>query len=329
MNRRRALLTAGCGLVLTASLRAQPTGRVHRIGVLFNTNRAITRSAGYWQPFEERLRQLGYIEGKNLVIEERGAEGRVERLPALAAELDKLKPDVIVAGAEAAALAVKNAVRTIPVVFVAAGDPIGLGLVKSLARPEGNVTGFSSFSDRLVPKRIEMLRELYPKMVRLAVVHQPGDAASMQQVAAVLSAAKALQLTIGVHTIQAAADIDAVFDAIGKEAPEAMMVCSSSLTFIHRKRISELATALRIPAVYGFAGYVRAGGLMSYGFSFADNYRRTAEYVDRILRGAKVAELPVQEPVKFELAINLKAAKALGGTIPKSLIFRADVIVED
>ena len=306
----------------------QPVVRTYRIGMLFVTNRALTESSGNLPPFIQTLSERGYAEGRNLLIEWRGAEGRVERLSALAAELASLNVDVIVAGAESAAVAAKNATKTIPVVFVAAADPVGLGLVKSLSRPGGNVTGFSSDTGTLVPKRLELLREMYPGITRLAVLHQPGDSSSTRQLASISASAGGLRLKITTHEMKAPTDVEGALRQIEKERPEGMMVFASPLTFIHRKRICEFAAAQGIPAVYGFASYVEAGGLMSYGFSFPDNYRRSAEYVDKILKGAKPSDLPVQEPVKFDLTVNLKAAKALGAKIPQSLLVRADRVIE-
>jgi putative ABC transport system substrate-binding protein len=307
---------------------AQTSGKLHRIGLLFVTNHAITKAIGNLPPFERALREYGYVEGGNLLIEWRGAEGRTERLPRLAAELVALKVDVIVAGAEAAAVAAKDATQTIPVVFVAAGDPVGLGLVKALSRPGGNVTGFSSFGQTLVPKRLELLREMYPRMTRLAALHQPGDSASMQHVRATRALTGASNLSVTVHEFTAPAELETALQGIEKARPEALMVFPSSLTFIHRKRICEFAAEQGLPAIYPFGLYMDHGGLMSYGFSFPDNYRRAAEYVHRILKGARPADLPVQEPVKFELVINLKTADQIGAQIPASLRLRADRAIE-
>ena len=329
MKRRRILLAGAAGaLVSAAGALAQRPARNYRIGVLLVTNRAITESSGNLPPFTQALREYGYVEGRNLFIEWRGAEGNVERLPALAAELVALKVELIVAGAESAAVAAKNATKTIPIVAVAVANPVGLGLAESLSRPGGNLTGFSNFNDTLVAKRLELLREIYPAISRVAVLHQPGDSASAQQLAAVLATAPAMKLKITVHGLKASTDIEGTLRTIEQERPQGMMVFSSPLTFIHLKRISEFAAAQRLPAVYGLANYVEAGGLMSYGFSYPDNYRRTAEYVDRILKGAKPGDLPIQQPVTFDLTINLKTAKELGATIPHSLLVRADRVIE-
>jgi putative ABC transport system substrate-binding protein len=274
------------------------------------------------------LRESGYVEGRNLTIESRGAEGRSERLPALAAELVALNVDVIVAGAESAAVAAKNATRTIPIVFVTAGDPVASGLVKTLSRPGGNVTGFSSLGGTVIPKQVELLREIYPQMTQLAVLHQPGDSSSIRQLEVVRASTGLLKLKISEHGFGTSAEITAALRNIGEERPEALMVLGSSLTFIHRKRISEFALQQRVPTIFPFALYLDHGGLMSYGFSYPDNYRRTAEYVGRILKGAKPADLPVQEPLIFELVINLRTAGELGASIPASLRLRADRLIE-
>jgi putative ABC transport system substrate-binding protein len=307
---------------------AQSSRKPFRIGMLLVTNQAITRSVGNLQPFERALRDYGYVEGRNLMFEWRGAEGRIERLPTLAAELVALKVDVIVAGAEAAAVAAKDATKTIPIVFVAAGDPVGLGLVTSLSRPGGNVTGFSSFGATLLAKRVELLREIYPGIRSFAVLHQPGDSASMQHLREIRALIDALNLSVSVHDIKASAELEGALQRIENERPEALMVFPSSLTFILRKRISEFAAQQRLPAIYPFGLYLDHGGFMSYGFSFPDNYRRAAGYVERILKGARPAELPVQEPVIFELVLNLRAAEALGAKIPASLRLRADRVIE-
>lgn len=315
-------------LLAASHCLAQPGQKRFRIGLLFVTNRRITESVGNLPPFMRALREYGYTEGRNLTIEWRGAEGRSERLPALAAQLVALKPDVIVAGAESAAVAAKDATKKIPIVFVTAADPVGLGLVKTLSRPGGNVTGFSSSSDVLLPKRVELLREIHPQMTRLAVLHQRGDSGSIRQLEAVHASAGALKLKVSVHELETSAEITAALQSIEKERPEALMVLASALTFIHRRQVSELAARQRLPAIYAFAEYLDAGGLMSYGFSYPDNYRRAAEYVDRILKGAKPADLPVQEPVKYELVVNLRAAAGIGAKIPASLRLRADRVIE-
>ncbi len=329
MNRRRKLLIAlaACSL---APLRAtaQPAGRVYRIGVLLLTTRAITAAAGHSQPFEQGLRELGYVEGRNLVIEWRGAEGRLERLPALAAELVALKVDLIVAGANPPAVVAKNATDSIPIVFVHAIDPVGQGLVKSLARPGNNVTGLASLGEAIIGKQLELLRETFPRINRLAVIWNPGDPSNVQYLPAMREAAATMKLQARLHEVRVEADMDGAFRAIEQERPEGLLVFLEPITFIHRKRVAEFAAAQRLPAVYGLAGFVEAGGLMSYSSSYAEHYRRTVAYVDRILKGTKPADLPVQQPTTLELVVNRKTAKALGITIPQTILLRADRVIE-
>jgi putative ABC transport system substrate-binding protein len=328
VKRRALLIVAGTTIVARALRAQQPIGKVFRIGVLLVTNRAQLASAGNLLPFERTLRELGYIEGQNLAIEWRGAQGQLERLPMLAAELVALKMDVIVAGADSAAIAAKSATKTIPIVFVAAADPVGLGLVDTLSRPGSNVTGFSSSHDTLVAKRVELLREIDPKMTRLAVLHQPGDWSSDRELDVLRRLAGTMKLKLSVHALQASTDIDAALQGIEKQGPEALLVTGSPLTFILRKRISGFAAEQRLLAIYPFAIYLEPDSLMSYGFSYPDNYRRAAEYVSRILKGAKPADLPVQNPLKFELVVNRKAATQLGVRIPASVTARADRVIE-
>jgi putative ABC transport system substrate-binding protein len=329
MNCRRELLIAlAMSSIVPLCVRAQPAGRVYRIGVLLGSNRATGVSTGVLQPFEQGLRELGYVEGRNLVIEWRGAEGRLERLPALAAELVALKVDLIVAGTSPAAVAAKNSTDAIPIVFVVVADPVGQGLVKSLARPGNNVTGFATLGDAIIGKQLELLREAFPRINRLAVIYNPGDPGNVRQLAASREASAAMKLLTRIHEVRGEAELEAAFRAIEQERPEGLHVIAEPVTFIHRKRIAEFAAAQRLPAVYGAAAYVEAGGLLSYSTSFAEHYRRTAVYVDRILKGAKPADLPVQQPTTLELAVNLKTAKALGITIPQTILLRADRVIE-
>jgi putative ABC transport system substrate-binding protein len=326
---RRQFMIASGALLVAALAEAQPARTNYRIGFLAPTSRAFMASAGYLQSFEQGLRELGYVEGRNLDIEWREAEGRVERLTALAAELVALKVDVIVTTANVSAVAAKYATDAIPIVFVAAVDPVGQGLVKSLARPGGNVTGFTAdLSETLVGKRLELLREAVPHLRRLAVMHYPGDANSVLTLAAAREAGAVMKLQLRVHEVEATGGFESVFREIEQEHPEGLLVLSSGLTLVHRKRIAEFAAAQRLPAVYGFVEFVVAGGLMSYGFSFRDNFRRAAVYVDKILKGTKPADLPVQQPTTFELVINMNTAKATGIKIPQSILVRADRVIE-
>ena len=326
MKRRDAV----CGilaLVAAPVARAQATGKVHRIGVLLTTSRTFPATAHLLRAFYEGMRERGYVEGKNLVIEWRGAEAKLERLPALAAELVALKPDLLVAGAGPAAVALKKTTSTIPIVFVQAADPVGTGLVRTLARPGGNVTGLSNLSDAIVGKQLELLREVTQHIRRVAVIHVVGDPTSSLQLSVIRKVAWP-ELQISVHEVKGPADFDDAFRAIAQERPDALHVFFNSTTYVHQQRIIDFAAAQRLLAVYGEQIFVQSGGLMSYSHSAADLYRRSTVYVDRILKGAKPADLPVQEPTKIDLAVNLKTAKALGITIPQSVVFRADLVIQ-
>lgn len=326
MKRRDAV----CGilaLVAAPVARAQATGKVHRIGVLLTTSRTFPATAHLVREFYEGMRERGYVEGKNLVIEWRGAEAKLERLPALAAELVALKPDLLVAGAGPAAVALKKTTSTIPIVFVQAADPVGTGLVRTLARPGGNVTGLSNLSDAIVGKQLELLREVTQHIRRVAVIHVVGDPTSSLQLSVIRKVAWP-ELQISVHEVKGPADFDDAFRAIAQERPDALHVFFNSTTYVHQQRIIDFAAAQRLLAVYGEQIFVQSGGLMSYSHSAADLYRRSTVYVDRILKGAKPADLPVQEPTKIDLAVNLKTAKALGITIPQSVVFRADLVIQ-
>jgi putative tryptophan/tyrosine transport system substrate-binding protein len=326
-TKRRTVLAALAAVLPVPLARAQSTGKVYRIGVLLTTSRTFPATVHLVQAFYEGMRERGYVEGKNLVIEWRGAEAKLERLPALAAELVALKPDLLVAGAGPAAVALKKTTSTIPIVFVQAADPVGTGLVKTLARPGGNVTGFSNLTDAIVGKQLELLREVTQQIRRVAVIHVVGDPTSSLQLSVMRKVAWP-ELQISVHEVKGPADFDAAFRAIAQERPDALHVFFNSTTYVHQQRIIDFAAAQRLLAVYGEPIFVQSGGLMSYSHSAADLYRRSTVYVDRILKGAKPADLPVQEPTKIDLAVNLRTAKALGITIPKSVLFRADRVVE-
>lgn len=329
VGRRRILVTAlASALLASAGVRSQPAAKPRRIGVLLVTSRKRANIERLLVPFDQALRELGYVEGRNLLIEWREAHGRLGELPSLAADLVARDVGLIVAGAGAAAIAAKKATDSIPIVFVAIGDPVGAGLVKSFARPGGNATGFSNLSEILTGKQLDLLREIVPRLSRLSVIHSPGDAADLTQLPAMRRASAMLGLTVRTHGVATAADVDGAFRAMASERPDGLQVFLTVATYLHRERIAGLAAAQRIPAIYGYAEHVEAGGLISYGFSYADNWRRTAAYVDRILKGAKPGDLPVQQPQTPELAINLKAAQALGLAIPQALLLRATQVIE-
>ena len=329
MERRTfmAMLTGGI-VVAPFTAEAQQAAKVARIGYL-----ATNLEAGSHVPeaFLQGLRDVGYVEGRNLVIEYRSVEGKPERLPALAAELVALKVDVIVAGAPPAALAAKQATQTLPIVFAAASDPVGSGLVTSLARPGGNVTGLSILAPELVGKCLELLTQAVPGVTRLAVLWQPGalgEHTEKDMLKGADAAARALGVRLQVVEARGPADFDRAFSDMTRARTGALTVSTSAMFVTERRRLVDLAAKNQLPAAYQFREFVDAGGLMAYGPNAADLWRRAATYVDKILKGVKPADLPVEQPTKFELVINLKTAKALGLTIPQSLLGRADEAIE-
>ncbi|PYN55801.1 MAG: ABC transporter substrate-binding protein [Candidatus Rokuibacteriota bacterium] len=332
MIRRAALAAALAAGLLAAPLAAeaqQPT-KIARIGYLTTADVA-TAPHHLREAFLKGLRDLGYVEGRNLVIEYRSAEGKVERLPALAAELVALKVDVILVPASVHVLAAKQATRTIPIVFVNSGDPVASGLVTSLARPGGNVTGLSTIGPDLIGKCLEQLPQAVPGVSRVAVLWQPGDVPERTEkdmLKRAEAAGRALGMRLQFVEARGPADIDRAFSEMTGARAGALAVLPSTMLFGERRRLVDLAAKNRLPAVYSSRDFVDAGGLMSYGPDFADLFRRAATYVDKILKGAKPGDLPVEQPTKLELVINLKTAKALGLAIPPSLLQRADQIIE-
>jgi putative ABC transport system substrate-binding protein len=274
------------------------------------------------------LRELGYIEGQNIAIEYRFASGRVGQLPVLAAELVRLKLDVIVTPTTPASLAAKQATSTIPIVFAAVADAVGAGLIANFARPGGNITGLASISAELGGKRLELLKEVAPKASRVAVLYNPADRSNVLVLKELQESAPALGLTLQPLEVRGPGDFEGAFVAMTRERAHALFGAAGVLTFEHRNTIVDLAAKNRIPAMWGHRQFVEAGGLMSYAVNWYDQLRRAATYVDKILKGAKPGDLPVEQPTKFELVINLKAAKALGLTIPPSLRLRADEVIQ-
>jgi len=324
--RRRAFITLLGGAAATWPLatRAQQPGKVPAIGFLgANPSIESYRVAA----FVQRLRELAWIDGRNLAIEYRWAEGRNERYAENAAELVRLTVDVIVTVATPATLAAKQATAVIPIVFAATGDPVGTGLVASLARPGGNVTGLSSQTAETAGKRVELLREIVPGLGRLAIMGNVGNPISVLEFGEVQAAARALGLEVTTSELRRAEDISPAFDAL-KGRADALYVCTDPLVNTHRIRINTLALAARLPTIYLVRENVEAGGLMSYGPNFRDLFRRAADYVDKILRGAKPGDMPVEQPTNFDLIINLTTAKALGLTIPEPFLLRADEVIE-
>ena len=324
---RRAFIGVATGSLLAAPLAAgaQQAAKVFRIGFLGSGGPA--DHAPRVASFRQGLRDLGYVEGRTATIEYRLAEGKMERLPALAAELVALKVDVIVASGTPTALAAKNATTTIPIVFATSGDPVGT-LVASIARPGGNVTGLSLVGPELVARQLQLLKEAVPKVSRVAVLSNPDNPYTPVMVKEVAAAARSLKVRMQRLESRGGAATDAAFDAMARERSNALLVLFDPVLTGQRARIAELANKHRLPSMCPHREYAEDGGLMAYGASLTDLYRRAATYVDKILKGAKPADLPVEQPTKFELVINLKTAKALGLTIPPALLQRTDEIIQ-
>jgi putative ABC transport system substrate-binding protein len=327
-NRRVFIGTlAGCLLVAPLVVWAQqPAGRVHRIRFLGNTTPAL--EANLVGPFREGLRELGYVEGQNIVIEYRWVEGKYERAPTLLAELLARNVEVIVTAGTPASLAAQKATMSIPVVVVGVGDPVVTGLVASLARPGGNLTGLTSIGEALEGKRLELLREVAPKVSHVAVLWNPVNPTLKGALDELQAAAAVLRMKVLTLSVRAADEFDDAFAAIARERPGALLVLGDRLFLQNRARIMAFAAKNRLPGVHAYRELVEAGGLMSFGPSYAGMHRRAAYYVDRILKGTKPGDLPVERPKTFELVVNLKAAKALGLTIPQSVLARADQVIE-
>jgi putative tryptophan/tyrosine transport system substrate-binding protein len=315
-------------LALAVVAQAQQAKKVPRIGYLVASDPATDSTR--FEAIRLALRELGYIEGQNIAIEHRYAEGKRGRQPELAAELVHLKVDIILtSGGEPLVRAAKNATKTIPIVMVGGGlDPVEAGLVESLARPGGNVTGITNLDRELGGKRLQLLKEALPNVARVAVLYEPANPASARELKLVQTAARALGLTVGSWEVRDAEGFEKAFAALNKERPDGLYVLQGPLMRDNRKRIVDLALKSRLPSMYSYREAVEAGGLMYYGADLADSYRRVALYVDKILKGAKPADLPVEQPTKFELVINLKTAKQIGVTIPQSILYRADKVIK-
>jgi putative tryptophan/tyrosine transport system substrate-binding protein len=324
--------TLGCIITLTLSMlaaplaaEAQPPTTVHRIGMLLGTTSGRDPFVG---AFLEGMRTLSYVEGQNLVLEYRYAEGRLERLPTLAAELVQLKADVIVTQGTPAALAAKHATTTTPIVMAGVGDPVGSGLVASLAQPGGNVTGLSSLSSELVGKQLEFLKAVLPTVSRVALLWNPANPVHVLNMQEADVAAQPLGIQL--HRVEARGPdaFDSAFAAMTSAPAGALLVLWDAMFLLHRRRLAELAAMSHLPTMHNVRAYVEAGGLMAYGPNPLDTYRRAAVYVDKILRGAKPADLPVEQSMKFDLVINLKTAQALGLTISPTLLFQATEVIQ-
>jgi putative ABC transport system substrate-binding protein len=330
MNRRSFLGTLAGGLLAAPlAVEGQQTRKIWRIGFL-SLNSDIQPYKRWHAAFREGLRKLGYVEGDNVIIEQRYAAGQVERLSTLAAQLVRLKVDVLVTAPAGSALFAKKVTSTIPIVFIGEPDPVGTGLVASLARPGGNVTGLADAHADLVPKRLELLKQVAPSASRVAILWNPANASTGPQVQIAEAAAPALGaivLPVGVRGPRRD-DVDRAFEIIAKERPGSLLVVGDATLGIHRHRIAELSIKYRLPTSGSHSAWAESGLLMSYGTDFVDLFRRSALLVANILKGAQPADLPVEQPTKFDLVFNLKTAKALGLTIPPSLLQRADQEIE-
>jgi len=331
LDRRTFVATLAGGLLAgPVAVRAQPAGRMWRIGYLSLVSEKLVQYRPWVAAFRDGLRGLGYVEGENLTIDQRYAAGQVERLPALAGELVRLRADVLVAAPAGSALAAKKVTSTIPIVFMGEPDPVGTGLVASLARPGGNATGLADAHTELLPKRLELLKLLVPAVSRVGVLWNPSNASTAPQLKAVQAAGPALGLTIVPVEVKGPGhdDLDRAFEAIGRDRLGGLLVVGDPVLGNRRARIAELAIAHRLPTSGTHRGWAEGGLLMSYGTDFVELFRHGAVLVDKILKGAKPANLPVEEPTKFELVINLKTARKLDLTIPPSLLQRADQVIE-
>jgi ABC-type uncharacterized transport system substrate-binding protein len=325
--RRREFITllGGTAAAWPLAARAQQVGKLPTIGFLGPLSQSAM--SPWTAAFVQRLRELGWIEGRTVAIEYRWGEGRDERFVEIAAEFVRLKVDVIVTGGTAAVIAAKQATSVIPIVFGTAGDPVGTGLVASLAQPGGNVTGLSNQSADLPGKRVDLLRQVVPGLRRLAIMANISSPIGVLEMNEVQAAARTLGLDVVASEIRRAEDIAPAIDAL-KGRADALYVVTEALVNTNRIRLNTLALGARLPTLHGVRDYVEAGGLMSYGPNFPDLFRRAGEYVDKILRGAKPGGIPVEQPTKFDLAINLTTAKALGLKIPESFLLRADEVIE-
>jgi putative ABC transport system substrate-binding protein len=323
---RVSSLVALVSLAAPLATEAQPAGKIYRIGFLGNSTPA--PEANLVGPFREGLRELGYVEGQNILIEYRWAEGKYERLPGLVRELLAQKVDAIVTAGTPASHAVKKATTTVPLIMVAVGDPVASGLVPSLTRPAGNITGLTSMGDELEGKRLELLRELIPSLSHVAALTNSANASLKKATEVLQAVAAALQIKVLLVDIRSADQLDAAFDVIAQKRPEGLLVPGDRVFLTNRVRIVQFASQRRLPAMHAYRELVEAGGLISFGPSYAGMHRRAAWYVDRILKGTKPGDLPVEGPTTFELVINMRTAEALRLTIAPSLLLRATQVIE-
>jgi ABC-type uncharacterized transport system substrate-binding protein len=328
MDRRTFLTTLASLLAAAVTVEARQPANVFRIGILGTYPPTTPEFAHLWEAFVQGLRELGYIEGQNLVIERRFMEGKAERLPEFAAELVRLNVRVIVAGGQPPPVAAKRATSTIPIVMTNFSDPVGLGLVTNLARPGGNITGLALLTVELVTKQLQLLTQAVPKVSRVALLTNPSNPGAALQRRDAETAARALGLQIQALEAQRLDELVGVFEAMTSQRAGAVLLPGDSVLYFYRKQIADLAIKNRLPALFAPREFAEAGGLMAYGANIADLYRRAATYVDRILKGANPGDLSIEQPTKFELVINVKTAKALGITIPQSLLQRADEVIQ-
>ena len=327
MNRRA--FGAGLAAVLGASriTLAQQGRKTYRLGILGNVPLTDSEGARLWGALRDGLRELGYVEGQNLIVDHRSSEGRYERIPGLAADLIRSKPDVIVVPNTSNAIGAHNATQTIPIV-AATLDPLGSGLAATFARPGGNVTGLSLLSPEIVGKQLELLREMVPRVSRVAILLNPANPSSPRFVEQAKSASRTLGLQLHVVEVRQPDELESGFTRIRRERTRALLVFSDAMFIVQRTRMAELAITYHVPTMHMQKEHMEAGGLSFYGAAMVANFRRAAVYVDKILKGANPGDLPVEQPTKFEFVINLKTARALGLAIPPSLLLRADQIID-
>jgi ABC-type uncharacterized transport system substrate-binding protein len=324
MTTRRALLVAGASLAMSRWARAEQ--RPHRVAYLGGSSPAV--HAPYQRALFDRLAELGYREGDNLVVERRFAEGHFDRLPELAAELVALKPDVMFAPGSQAALAASKATRTIPIVFAGVADPVGMGVIKALRQPGTNATGLSNQADEFHVKLLQLLKDAFPSATRVAVLHDPLNPPLARMLPHLKKAGATLGLNVRVIEARSPAELDAAFKVLKSGRPDVLYVLGAASFFYQRGRIVELANGQGQVTVYGLSEFADAGGLMSYSYSLIEQYRSAASFIDKILKGANPAGLPVQQPTRFELVLNLRTAKAQGVTFPSAVLVRADRVIE-
>jgi putative ABC transport system substrate-binding protein len=315
-------------IIAPLAAEAQQSGKLYRIGLLGGSPPTSPGGRRAWEGFFQGMRELGYVDGQNILVEGRWYGERNDRLPALVDELVRLKVDVIVAGAAPAPEAAGRATSTIPIVMALHSHPVGSGLVASLARPGRNVTGMSTLSSELVGKRLQLFKETIPGISRVAVLSNPTIPSQALELKEAKVAAGLLKVQLQLLEARAPGDFAGAFSAMTKERADGVIIISSAMFYAERTRIAKLAAESRVPAIYGAKEFAEAGGLMTYGIDLHESFRRAAGYVDKILKGAKPADLPVEQPTKFELVVNLKTAKTLGLTIPQTLLLRADQVIE-